>query len=154
NGASFGNEPSTTKAVAPDSIVVARGGALANTTLQSQRLPNGTFPTTVGGTTVTVNGRSAQIFFVSPGQVNFLAPAATEIGTAEVVITNSEGFQSRRSVPTLRSAPGVFTKLGDGTGEGMVLNSDALQSGPFDPTGGNLRLTIFTTGARDATQTL
>jgi Calx-beta domain/Lamin Tail Domain/Bacterial Ig-like domain (group 2)/WD40-like Beta Propeller Repeat len=154
NGASFGNEPSTTKAVAPDSIAVARGGALANTTLQSQRLSNGTFPTSVGGTTVTVNGRPAQIFFVSPGQVNFLVPPATEIGTADVLITNSENFQSRGSVPTLRAAPGVFTKPGDGTGEGMILNSDTLQSGPFDPTSGNLRLTIFTTGARNATQTL
>ncbi|HLQ44668.1 MAG TPA: lamin tail domain-containing protein, partial [Planctomycetaceae bacterium] len=154
NGASFGNEPSETKAVAPDSIAVARGSVLANTTLQSQRLPNGTFPTNVAGTTVTVNGRAAQIFFVSPGQVNFLLPPATEIGTADVVVTNSENFQSRGSVPTLRTAPGVFTKLGDGTGEGMILNSDTLQAGPFDPTSGNLRLTILTTGARNATQTL
>ena len=154
NGASFGNEPSTTKAVAPDSIAVARGGNLANTTLQSQRLPNGTFPTNVSGTTVTVNGRAAQIFFVSPGQVNFLVPPATEIGTADVGVTNAENFQARGSVPTLRTAPGIFTKPGDGTGEGMILNSDTLQSGPFDPTGGNLRLTIFVTGARNATQTL
>jgi len=154
NGASFGNEPSATKAVAPDSIAVARGSVLANTTLQSQRLPNGTFPTNVAGTTVIVNGRAAQIFFVSPGQVNFLLPPATEIGTADVVVTNSENFQSRGSVPTLRTAPGVFTKPGDGAGEGMILNSDTLQAGPFDPAGGNLRLTIFTTGARNATQTL
>ncbi|PYS79692.1 MAG: hypothetical protein DMF70_12580, partial [Acidobacteria bacterium] len=154
SGASFGNEPSAIKAVAPDSIAVARGSNLANTTRQSQRLPNGTFPTNVAGTTVTVNGRAAQIFFVSPGQVNFLVPPATEIGTADVVVTNSENFQSRGSVPTLRTAPGVFTKPGDGTGEGMILNSDTLQPGPFDPTGGNLRLTIFTTGARNATQTL
>ena len=154
NGASFGNEPSAIKAVAPDTIAVARGSVLANTTLQSQRLPNGTFPTNVAGTTVTVNGRAAQIFFVSPGQVNFLAPPTTEIGTADVVVTNSENFQSRGSVPTLRTAPGVFTKPGDGTGEGMILNSNTLQSGPFDPTGGNLRLTIFTTGARNATQTM
>lgn len=154
NGASFGNEPSATKAVAPDSIAVARGSNLANTTMQSQRLPNGTFPTNVAGTTVTVNGRAAQIFFVSPGQVNFLMPPATEIGTADIVVTNSENFPSRGSVPTLRTAPGVFTKPSDGTGEGMILNSDTLQSGPFDPTGGNLRLTIFSTGARNATQAL
>src|SRR5258707_940201 len=120
---------------------------------QSRPLPNGTFPTNVAGTTVIVNGRAAQIFFVSPGQVNFLLPPAIEIGTADVVVTNSENFQSRGSVPTLRTAPGVFTKPGDGTGEGMILNSDTLQQGPFDPTGGNLRLTIFTTGARNATQT-
>jgi hypothetical protein len=153
NGASFGNEPSTAKAVAPDSIAVAIGGALANSTQQPQKLPNGTFPTNVGGTTVTVNGRAAQIFFVSPGQVNFLVPPQTEIGTAEVVIPNSENFTSRGTVSILRAAPGVFTKSGDGTGPGLILNSDTLQEGPFDPTSGNLRLTIFATGARNASQT-
>ena len=59
NGASFGNEPSTTKAIAPNSIAVALGGALSFTTVQAQKQPDGSFPTTLGGTTVTVNNRSA-----------------------------------------------------------------------------------------------
>ncbi|MBA3766962.1 MAG: PD40 domain-containing protein, partial [Acidobacteria bacterium] len=62
NGASFGNEPSSTKAVAPNSIAVGVGGDLAKTTEQAQRQQNGTFPTNVGGTTVRVNNRLAQIF--------------------------------------------------------------------------------------------
>ena len=152
NGASFGKEPSTTKAVAPDSIAVATGGALANSTQQAQKLSNGTFPTNVAGTTVTVNGRAAQIFFVSPGQINFLVPPQTEIGAAEVVVTNPENFSSRGNVPTLLSAPGVFTTSGDGLGPGVILNSDTLQEGPFDPSKGDLRLTIFATGARSALQ--
>jgi len=53
NGASIGKEPSATKAFAPDSIAVATGGALANSTRQSAKLPNGTFPTNVEGTIVT-----------------------------------------------------------------------------------------------------
>ncbi len=154
NHASFGHEPSPVKAVAPDSIAVAQGTNLASTTLQSQRLPDGTFPTNVAGTRVTVNGRAAQIFFVSPTQVIFLVPPQTEIGAAEVVVTNVEDFPSRGNVPTLRAAPGVFTKTGDGIGEGQILNSDTLQEGPFDPTGGNLRLSIFATGARNAVQTV
>jgi uncharacterized protein (TIGR03437 family) len=121
--------------------------------MQAQRLPNGNFPTNVAGTSVTVNGRVAQIFFVSPGQVNFLTPLQTEIGNAEVIVTNAENFSSRGTVPTLRTAPGVFTKTGDGFGEGVILNSDTFQEGPFDPTSGNLRLTIFANGARNATQT-
>jgi uncharacterized repeat protein (TIGR01451 family) len=154
NGAAFGKEPSPNKAVAPDSIAVAIGAALANSTQQPQRLPNGTFPTDVGGTTVMVDGRAAQIFFVSPGQVNFLVPPQTEIGTADVSVTNSENFTSRGAAPILRAAPGVFTSSGDGTGPGVILNSETLQEGPFDPTDGNLPLTIFTTGARNATQNL
>src|SRR5262249_13425648 len=135
-----------------DSIAVARGGLLANSTQQSQRLPDGSFPTNVAGTSVSVNGRPAQIFFVSPGQVNFLVPPQTEIGAADVIVTNSEGFPSRGSVTTLRTAPGVFTKSGYGTGEALALNSDTLQQSPFDPSDGKLRLTILATGARHATQ--
>ena len=153
NGASFGKEPSTTKAVAPDSIAVALGAALANSTQQSQKLPDGTFPTNLDGTTVTVNGRDAEIFFASSGQVNFLVPPQTEIGTADVVVTNSENFASRGTVTIVRAAPGVFTKSGDGSGPGVILTSDFWQDGPFDPTNGSLSLTIFATGARSASQT-
>jgi uncharacterized repeat protein (TIGR01451 family) len=151
NEASFGHEPSTTKAIAPDSNAVALGGALAFTTQQAPK-DNNTFPTTGGGTTVTVNGRRAQISFISPTQVNFIVPPQTELGTAEVVVTNAEGFQSRGTVAVLRAAPGIFTKSGDGQGEGVVLNANLQGSGTFDPSDGQLRLIIFTTGVRHATQ--
>ncbi|MGZ5482942.1 MAG: lamin tail domain-containing protein [Pyrinomonadaceae bacterium] len=149
NQASLGHEPSPIKAVAPNSIAVTFGSVLANTTQQSQKQPNGEFPTNVGGTTVTVNGRAAQIFFVSPERVHFLVPPQTEIGNAEVVITNADGFASKGTVPILRAAPGIFTKTGDGIGEGMILDADTLAEGPFDPSGGNLRLLIFSTGVRN-----
>jgi uncharacterized protein (TIGR03437 family) len=149
NRASMGHEPSSTKAVAPDSIAAALGSALSFTTQQAQRQADGSFPTTVAGTTVTVNGQPAQIFFVSPNEVHFHVPATTALGAAEVVVTNSDGFQSRGTVTTFRAAPGVFTKTGDGVGEGLILNADTLQLGPFDPTNGDLRLVIFTTGVRN-----
>ncbi|HEX8844854.1 MAG TPA: Calx-beta domain-containing protein [Pyrinomonadaceae bacterium] len=151
NEASFGHEPATDKAIAPDSNASALGGALAFTTEQAQK-QNNSFPTTLGGTTVTVNGRRAQISFVSPTRVNFIVPHETELGTAEVIVTNSEGFQSKGNVTVLNAAPGIFTYSGDGVGEAVVLNADTLQPGPFDPTSGNLRLIIFTTGVRHATQ--
>src|SRR5262249_1762918 len=114
NAASFGNEPSTVKAIAPESIAIAKGSDLANVKLQARRESDGTFPTNVAGTTVTVNGRLAQIFFVSPDQVSFLVPSQTEIGGADVVVTNSENYPSRGSISILPSAPGIFTTKGDG----------------------------------------
>ncbi|MDQ6652871.1 MAG: lamin tail domain-containing protein [Acidobacteriota bacterium] len=152
NGASFGHEPSSPKAVAPGSIAVAVGRTLAITAEQTHQLSDGTFPLSVGGTTVTVNGRRAQILYVSPTQVNFLVPTATEIGTAEVIVTNPDGFPSPGAVSTLRAAPGIFTFKGDGAGDAVILSADSLQSGPFDPSGGNLRLIIFSTGIRNGAQ--
>lgn len=151
NRASFGHEPSTTKAVAPDSIVAAAGAALAFTTQQAQPQADGAFSPTVGGTSVTVNGLPAQIFFVSPNEVHFHLPVATALGIAEVVITNSDGFQSRENITVLRAAPGIFTGTGDGLGEATILNADTLQPAPFNPTSGNLRLIVFATGVRNGT---
>jgi uncharacterized protein (TIGR03437 family) len=151
NRASHGHEPSPTKAVAPDSIAVALGGSLAFTTQQAQQQGDGTFPTTVASTSVTVNGLPAEIFFVSPNEVHFHVPATAALGVAEVVVTNSDGFQSRGNINMLRAAPGIFTKTGDGLGEGIILNADTLQAGPFDPSDGNLRLIVFATGVRNGT---
>src|SRR4029077_11714384 len=83
NRASFGHEPSTTKAVAPDSIAVAIRGSLAFTTQRCQKKADGSFPTSVGGTSVPVNGLTAEVFFVSPNEVHFPLPSATALGTAE-----------------------------------------------------------------------
>jgi len=54
-----------------------------------------------------VNGRAAQIFFVSPARSIFWCRRKTEIGTADVVVMNAENFASRGTVTTLRAAAPV-----------------------------------------------
>lgn len=143
NGAAPAASP---EVVAPGSIAISRGAALAFTTQEAARQPDGGFPLRVTGTTVTVNGRSAQVFFVSPEQVNFCVPAATEIGLAEVAVTNPDGFISKSTIAIEPVAPGVFNT----NGQGVVLNADTLLAGPFDPSSGTLRLSLFATGIRNA----
>jgi uncharacterized protein (TIGR03437 family) len=151
NGASLGNEPSAMKGIAPASIGIAQGSGLASRTEQAQRLTNGSFPLSLDRTTVTLNGRAAQVLYVSQTQVNFVAPTEIELGQADLIITNADGFQSKASVTILPAAPGVFTVSGDGRGEGLVLNADLLLGGPFDPSDNKLRLVIFATGVHHST---
>src|SRR5689334_8488340 len=61
--------------VAPESIVAAFGSNLATTTQSATAQP---LPTELGGTSVEVNGRKAGLFFVSPNQINYVIPDATE----------------------------------------------------------------------------
>ncbi|MGH9883027.1 MAG: hypothetical protein ACRD6N_16440, partial [Pyrinomonadaceae bacterium] len=82
NGASFGREPATSRAVAPNSIAVVRGEALASAALQAKPLSDGSFPHSLAGTIVTVNGRETQVLYVSPDQINFVVPPETEAGLA------------------------------------------------------------------------
>ena len=152
NGAAHGNESGPGQTIAPDSIAVAKGNALASETRQAERSVNGQFPLSLAGTTATVNGRAARILFISPMQVTFVVPPETELGPAEILVKNSEGFQSRTNVTIVASAPGLFTLSGDGRGEVVVLDADTLLSGPFDPTSGQLRLLILATGARGSSE--
>jgi uncharacterized protein (TIGR03437 family) len=154
NGASFGKEPSGAQiALAPDQIAVARGANLALDSLRAKRLPDGTFPLTLGGASLSVNGRSAQLFYASPTQINFLVPAETETGTAQIVARNHDGYESRAAVSVLRAAPGIFTERGDGSGAAIALDAETFKRSPFDPldsSNGLRRLTIFSTGVRHA----
>ncbi|MGI8918627.1 MAG: lamin tail domain-containing protein [Pyrinomonadaceae bacterium] len=146
NGAAPIASPAIDEAIAPGSNALAQGAALAFTTQESTRQADGSFSSRVAGTTVTVNGRAAQIFFVSPEQVNFCVPTATEIGLAEIAVANADGFISKSTVSIEPVAPGVFNT----NGQGIILNADTLQAGPFDPSGGTLRLSLFATGVRNA----
>ena len=152
NGASLGNEVTTPTILARGSIANGMGRALAFDTQQASGSPNNQFPVSLAGTTVTVNGIAAQLLYVSPTQVNFIIPDQTLTGSAEILITNRDGFASRSVITITDVAPGLFTTDGSGRGEGIIVNADNLVAGSFDPTGGGLRLTVFATGVRNAGQ--
>ena len=145
NGASKGNEPASVTNVATDSIVSVSGIALAFATKQAQSVV-----TTLEGTAVTVNGQRAELLYVSASEVTAVLPAQLPAGSVELVVTNSEGFQSKAVISVVRAAPGVFTLTGDGRGEAIVIDADKLLPAPFDPTDGQLRITVFATGCRNA----
>src|SRR5262245_29576863 len=77
--------------VAPEQIVAAFGANLTTETVQAKEdtdllLPGIQLPTQLGGLSVEVNGRSAGLFYVSPGQINFQAPPNLEPGTGYVTV--------------------------------------------------------------------
>ncbi len=148
NGASLGHEPHSLKAVAPDSIATASGQVLSFNTAQAQPLADGTYTDMLEGTTVTVNDLPAQILSISPTRVSFHVPDNIPPSFAQVIVTNPEGFQTRGTIRVMSAAPGIFTASGNGIGEGIILDAETGQTGPFDPTNGARRLVIFATGAR------
>ncbi|HKE57642.1 MAG TPA: lamin tail domain-containing protein, partial [Pyrinomonadaceae bacterium] len=152
NAAAMGNEPATVKTLAPESIVTIKGTALAFVTQRATVDMNGSLPLSLAGTTASVNGQPAQLLNVSPTELTLVLPAELTDGPAEILITNAEGFQTKAPIVISHTAPGVFTVSGDGTGAGIILESDKLLAAPFDPTNGHLRLSIFATGLRHANQ--
>src|SRR5205085_5530503 len=103
--------------------------------------------------TLTVNGRAAELLYVSPTQINFVVPAGTEPGMASVVVRNHDGYESHGTSTILPAAPGVFTEAGNGTGAAIALEATTLLRTPFDPLdeqNNPRRLIIFATGVRHA----
>ncbi len=118
SAASFNGE-----ALASEAITAAFGSRLATTTLVSPGKPGCPIclTTELAGTRVMVKDsagteRPALLFFVSPGQVNYLIPAGTAIGTATVTVTSGDGSVSIGTAQIATVAPGIFTANGDGQG--------------------------------------
>lgn len=107
------NAASYTEFVAPDSIAALFGTKLATRTEVANTIP---LPTSLAGTTVTVGGQAAMLFFVDPNQVNFLIPAGAQVGRVEVVVTSGDGAVSRGQMQVQNTATGVFTQNASGVG--------------------------------------
>ncbi len=75
--------------LAPNSWITIKGLNLASSTeTWSGQIVDGKLPTTLGGVSVTVDGKPAYVSYVSPGQINALAP---DVGTGavQVKVTNA-----------------------------------------------------------------
>jgi uncharacterized protein (TIGR03437 family) len=147
NAADFRNGP-----IAADSIASIFGVNLAVRTESARLQP---LPLEIAGTTVTINGVQAPLFFVSEAQINFAVPATLEPGPATVIISNPAGFYSFATVRIEPAAPALFTQNSTGTGDAVaVATADGVifQSPPFDVlvNGRPNILVLFATGIRRA----
>jgi uncharacterized protein (TIGR03437 family) len=122
---------------APDSIVAAFGPNLAPAAETAAVTP---LPTTLQGVRVTVKDnpgveRLAPLFFVSPGQVNFLLPAGTAPGKAVVTLTQAETTGPGATILIDRVAPGLFSAdaTGGGLAAALVVRVKADGSQVFEP---------------------
>jgi uncharacterized protein (TIGR03437 family) len=99
----------------------------------------GNFPTSLGGTSVTIDGRAAYLSFVGPGQINLQVPNDTATGAVPVVVTTAAG--SATSTVTLAPFGPAFFLLDAKHVAAIILRSygsGAYGGGSYDilgPTG-------------------
>ncbi len=109
NNATTVEVPVTVVVVRPEAPVITQGGVVpvysTSTTVQtgswisiygsnlasSTVIWNGDFPTSLGGVSVTVNGKPGYLWFVSPTQINLQVPDDTATGSVNVVVTTPNG---------------------------------------------------------------
>ncbi|MFN7945640.1 MAG: hypothetical protein U0Z53_09820 [Blastocatellia bacterium] len=112
-----------TPALATESIAAAFGANLSATTAVATTLP---LPTRLGGARIFVTDsrqveRAAPLFFVSPGQINYLIPEGTAPGEIKVVAANDDGTYALSTLQLAAPAPGLFSAGSTGTGAAAAL---------------------------------
>jgi uncharacterized protein (TIGR03437 family) len=126
---------STVNTIQPGEWISIYGSNLAGGTASWK----GEFPTSLGGVSVTINGKPAYLSFVSPKQINVQAPDDTATGTVPVVVATAAG-RATSSVILGRVSP-AFDLIDATHVAGIILRtngSGAFGGGTYDvlgPTG-------------------
>jgi len=103
-------------AIAPNTWVEVKGTNLSKAgdarAWQSSDFVNGQMPAALDGVSVTVNGKSAYIYYISPTQVNILTPPDAMPGTVMVQVTNNGLPSAAFSVRAQALSPSFFALNG------------------------------------------
>ncbi len=103
---------------AANAIVAGFGDGVATGVQVASSL---SLPTTLAGTSIKVKDSTgaeipAPLFFVSPGQLNFLIPERAALGEATITASSGNGNVSLGTVQIDRIAPGLFAANANGQG--------------------------------------
>ncbi len=130
--------------VAPGAILSLFGKGLAPAALVAESLP---LPTRLGGVEVLIDGRSAALFFVGPGQVNLQMPFDAQGEVALTVLNNGSASAAVR-VELVSAAPAIFTmdQSGEGQAAALIAGTGLLAGAQGRPVKRGEALEIFMTG--------
>src|ERR1035437_3861771 len=108
--AAAGDRGASPAGMVPGSWVSIYGTNLAGTTrggVTTDFAGGDPLPTALDAVRVNINGRAAFVSYVSPGQVNVLAPDDSAVGPVTVEVINSAG-QAQATAQMAGFAPGLF----------------------------------------------
>jgi uncharacterized protein (TIGR03437 family) len=115
---------------APGMIAAMFGQNLASGTPAQ---PGSPLPTQLAGTTITLNGIPAPLYYVSPSQINLQIPYEIPGNSTAIVKVSSNGQTSTSQIFVSATAPGVFAD-----GHGLLV--------PYQATGRGQSIVLFETG--------
>jgi uncharacterized protein (TIGR03437 family) len=142
NGASF-----TNTGLSPGQFFTIFGSNLGPANGQGLELDqNGNVATYLSGFAVTVNGTAAPLLYVSPTQINAIAPyeIANDVGQfASVEVYDNNASSGGFNVQVVAAAPSIFPL---GNGQGAILNQNYSVNGPNNPAARGSLISIYGTG--------
>jgi len=128
------NAADYSRSFAPGALIAIFGTNLASSALTANVTP---WPSSLAGTSVMVTdsagtARLAPLYYVSPSQINFIIPANTAYGLANVVVTNGSGQTASTGILITVTSPGMYSENANGMGVAagylLTVHADGSQS--------------------------
>jgi uncharacterized protein (TIGR03437 family) len=135
NAASFRSGP-----LAPGSLFTISGTNLAAASVNAATVP---LLSSLGSTSVTINGVAAPLLYVSPTQINAQVPFEISMGGADVIVTAGGVPSAPVSVRIVPAAPGLFQTA---VGRAAVLNQDSSLNTADNPSAAGSVIAAYSTG--------
>jgi uncharacterized protein (TIGR03437 family) len=112
----------------------------------TQTASSGSFPTSLGGAQVSVNGRPASIYSVSPNLITALIPYGTTGNTAAFQVTVNGTQSNQVSVYSDSTGPGVYTVGQNGIGQAAILHANFSPVSSGSPANSGETVQLFLNG--------
>ena len=142
NGASF------TPGISPGTWITIEGVRLvaSTRTWNSADFAGDALPTSLDGTSVTIDGKSAYVAYVSPTQLNVLAPDSTKMGPVAIEVKTAGGTSNVMMTEQLPLAPAIFTYTLNGIQYAAATFADGTLITPQNAVHPNDIVSIYGTG--------
>jgi uncharacterized protein (TIGR03437 family) len=151
NGIAAASSPVLT--AAPGAIISLYGTNLAGfTSALNGFAPNSALATSMNGVTVTVGGKNAPFYYVSPAQLNVQVPFEVANGSQPVVVTTAAGASSATNLTVAATAPSIVVVGANNLGAvtktdfSLVSSSNTVKAGDV--------VIVFSTGLGQTTAPL
>ena len=105
----------------------------ATYTWQASDFVNGQLPTALQGISVTINGKAAYVEYLSPTQINVLAPDDTTVGPVPVQVTSNQQPSNVLTAELQQFAPAFFAPPTEPVKPGDIIVLYGTGFGPTNP---------------------
>jgi uncharacterized protein (TIGR03118 family) len=149
----IGNAADTQASIAPNTYISIFGANLSPVTRNwtTTDFAGTSLPKSLSGVSVTVDGKPAYVYYVSPKQIDVLTPVDTATGPVNVIVT-SNGLTSATVSATMQAVSPAFFLLKDNKSiaaihaSGAIIGATALYANLSTPAVAGETITLFGTG--------
>jgi len=113
--------------------IIGTGFGTSTRSWNSSDFSGSNLPISLGGVSVTINGKPAYVEYISPTQINAIAPDDDTIGQVQVQVTTSQGPSYGGTVLKERLSPAFFTYQSGMKNYVAALHTDGTLVGPTGP---------------------